>query len=89
MAKWIFQDIQDIKDNVLMRNIKNGLSIHESTKLYNEALRQNIDAELYVRYVLNQFDVYVDAELVRVTAQHVYPHLTDNDVYEMINKYKH
>lgn len=88
MEKWIFQDIVDIKNNVLYANMHKGKSFKESSALYKEALRKKIKPELYVRYIINGFDIYLDIIMVKVTAQNVYPELSEKQIFEWINKYK-
>ena len=82
---WIFQPIRDVKNDVLYA--KTG-TFEERLRAYNEELRKRVDPELYVRYIINGFDIYLDIELTRVAAQNVYPQLTDEQVYQWINKHK-
>ena len=63
-------------------------TLKERVGAYNEELRRRVDPELYVRYIINGFDIYLDIELTRVAAQNVYPQLTAEQVYQWIVKHK-
>lgn len=88
MGKWIFQDIVDIKNNVLYANMKRGKTLKESMELYKLELRQKISPELYVRFIISAFDIHLDVTMTRVSAQNVYPELTEKQVYEWVEQYK-
>lgn len=86
MKKWIFDDIRKIKDECLYAN--NEKTLKECIKDYNKRLRDEIDPELYVRYILWQIDIYVDVYLIIVTAKNVYPQLDDEQIRGWLNQYK-
>lgn len=86
MAKWIFEDIQKIKDECLYGNKTQTLK--ERIKEYNKRLREEIDPELYVKYVLWQCDIYVDVYSIIVAAENVYPQLEDEQIVSWLNNNK-
>ena len=86
MGKWIFEDIRTIKDECLYAN--NGKTLKECIKDYNKRLRDEIDPELYVRYMLWQTDIYVDVYSIIVAMENVYPQLEDEQIRGWLNKYK-
>lgn len=88
MTNWIFQDIKDIKKNVLYANMSKGKTLAQSTSLYNEALRENVKPETYVRYLMWQADIYVDVEMIRVVTQHIYPEITTAQIDAWVVKHK-
>lgn len=83
---WIFQDIQTIKDNILYKD--KGTPLEVKMKRYNEELRAKINPELYARYLINSFDVYLDAMMVIVSVQNVFPSVSEENITSWIYKYK-
>ena len=88
MGKWIFQDIKDTKDSVLYENMRQGKTMKESISLYNAALRERVIPETYVRYMMWQCDIYIDSAMIIVSAQNVYPELSEKQITEWIMKHK-
>ena len=85
MKRWIFQDIADIKEKVLYDNT---VSLRERIRNYNNSLRESIEPELYVRYCINQCDIYVDVTSIMVAARNVYPSLSYKQIGKWIEKHK-
>ena len=85
---WIFQQIKDIKDDVLYGNMSSGKSTAESIRLYNEALRRKVRPELYVRYCIWQCDVYVDVPMIQVATCNVYPDVSHDQVAAWCEQHK-
>lgn len=73
----IFKPIEDARKNVLYA--KEG-TLKERMKKYNCWLAKNVTPELYVRYLVNLCDIYVDGGMIIVCTQNVYG--------EDLNEYK-
>ena len=83
--RWIFQDIRDIKDEYLYG--KSG-ALKNKLPAYNQALRERVSPELYVRFMIWQCDVYVDLFSIQVATTNVYPQVTNEQVAEWVDMYK-
>lgn len=86
MGKWIFEDIQKIRDVVLYGNTSRPLE--ERIADYNDWLRRCVKPELYVKYIIWQHDVYVDLFNVIVATKNVYHDVSENQVAEWVKKNK-
>lgn len=69
MARWIFQDIIDLREKFLYGSDK---PLKEKISQYKAALRACVNPEIYTQYLLWQCDIYVDVEQIEVVASHVY-----------------
>lgn len=88
MAKWIFQEIEDIKKNILYVGNNIDKTFNECRKEYHEVLRKKISPELYVRYLIYSYDIKVDVYMVIVMMREVYPNISEEQVSDWIEKYK-
>lgn len=73
----IFKPILDARSRILYQ--KDG-TLKERISNYNSWLAKNVTPELYVRYLVNSFDIYVDGGMIIACAQNVYG--------EELNEYK-
>lgn len=87
-SKWVFQGIIDCKKSTLYAQENADKTFDERIALYNAELRKKVLPYIYVRYILNSFDIYVDVEMIRVTAQNVYPELSAEQIYKWIMLHK-
>lgn len=85
MGKWIFEDIQTIKDECLYNKTK---TLKECIKDYNKRLREEIEPEIYVKYMLWQCDIYVDVYSIIVASKIIYPQLKDEQIVKWLNDNK-
>lgn len=86
--KWIFQDIEDLKEKYLYDERLAETPYCDRIAKYNAALRENIEPQLYVRYILWQHDIIVDLEMIEIVANNVYPQLTRQQIDEWVFKFR-
>lgn len=82
----IFQPILDCKQRALYAYPT--APIKERISEYNRQLRESVEPELYVRYCINQCDIYVDTYMIIVATQNVYPDVSAETIYDWIDKHK-
>ena len=74
MARWIFQDIEDICNRTLYKDTTRP--IEERIAEHNKELREIVDPLTYTKYCIWQCDIYVDAYGIGVAVNNVYPYVT-------------
>lgn len=84
MARWIFQDIIDLREKFLYGSDE---PISEKTKKYNSALLACVKPEIYTQYLLWQCDIYVDVKMIELVVAHVYA-IGANTIDEWIKQHK-
>ncbi len=88
MSRWIFQDIKDLQSKYLYAK-QGPADLDKRSAAYNKALREKIDPEIYVRYLIWTFDIYIDVAFILIKACDVYGKaVTPKIVSEWIEKHK-
>lgn len=85
MGKWIFEDIQKLKNECLYDKTK---TFKQCLREYNKRVRESIQPEVYVKFMIWQCDIYVDVYSIIVAAENVYPQLEDEQIRGWLDKYK-
>lgn len=83
MGKWIFQDIENISIEYYDKAKKIGLE--PAWQWFNSELRAKIDPEIYLQYLVWQFDIYIDMAQIYYRFIEVYPEtLSAKDIAERV-----
>lgn len=88
MSKWIFQDIKDLQKQYLYAR-QGPADLKKRSAAYEKALREKVAPEIYVRYLLWTFDIYVDVAFILIRANDIYGQsATPEIVWSWIEKHK-
>ena len=85
MGKWIFEDIQKLKNECLYDKTK---TFKQCLREYRKRVRESIQPEVFVKFMIWQCDIYVDVYSMIIAAENVYPHLEDEQIRKWIDENK-
>lgn len=86
MARWIFQDIEDIRNRTLYKDTTRSLK--ERNEEHIKELREKVDPKVFTKYCIWLCDVYVDAYSIGIAVNNVYPKIAIEQAVEWVLQFK-